>query len=719
MASPRKCIGGGAPIALLMSAVTVWLVAYAMGLTSLNLPTKLLWAKIEYVGIVTVPLGLIVFAIWHTRHQDWHTRHQDWLTVNRLLLLAIIPTVTLALVWTNEEHGLIWARYSAHRVDSLMFMDKTYGAGFWVHLAYDYVIMTVASIMLIRWALVSNRAFRRQAAALLIAVAAPWLGNTIYLSGRSPVEDLDLTPIAFTVSGLMLAVAVFRFRLLDVTPMARVAVMEGMHDGLVVLDGLHRIADMNPAAERILGVAFRDVLGRKASEVLPARSGMLRLWGEDTEEHLETALEEDDQERRFDITATPLRDGRGATMGRIIVFRDVTEHRQTEEARISLEEQLRESQRIEALGRLAGGVAHEFNNMLTPILAYASLSMNAISHDHPAQQYAQRIHESARRAATVVDQILAFAGRQHNQPRALELDSLVQSTTDMLGRLIGEDITLSAPATPGLGTIEVDPVHVEQLLVNMTINARDAMPDGGRLTIETANVTVDSVAGRQHAELDFGEYLRLTIRDTGVGIDEEIRGRIFEPFFTTKRVGESAGLGLALCHGIVKQSGGDIRVSSVPGHGTTFEVYFPRVERSAAETNVNHDWGGPPSGGKTILLVEDEPSVREVVAEMLREQGYAVLEAEDGRAALSMAKEHGSEEIHLLLTDVIMPVMGGIELAHTLKDSNPTIEVLFMTGYVDGNIIPRERFAADINVIRKPFASDELAHKVSEVLDKA
>jgi PAS domain S-box-containing protein len=389
---------------------------------------------------------------------------------------------------------------------------------------------------------------------------------------------------------------------------------------------------------------------------------------------------------------------------------DVTERR-------TLEQQLRQSQKMEAVGRLAGGIAHDFNNLLMVISGYCELLLDRIAPGESSLRApAQEIANAAGRATTLTRQLLAFSRKQMMMPKVFDLNSVVSENLRMLNRLIGEDIDLEMIPSDDLGLVKADPGQIEQVIMNLAVNARDAMPKGGKLTIETTNVTLDESYARHHAPVEPGEYVMLAMSDTGAGMDAETQTHIFEPFYTTKQKG--TGLGLSTVYGIVKQSGGYIWVYSEAGKGTTFKIYLPRVSEAGEPTAPAVVAQAPANarGHETILLVEDEATVRQLALECLKLQGYNVLEAPEGGAALLLAQTHGGP-IHLLLTDVIMPGMTGRELANQLTRSRPGMKVLYMSGYTENAIGHNGTLDAGVMLLQKPFSLPTLRAKVREVLD--
>ena len=393
-----------------------------------------------------------------------------------------------------------------------------------------------------------------------------------------------------------------------------------------------------------------------------------------------------------------------------IFMEDVTETRM-------LELQLRQAQKMEAIGRLAGGIAHDFNNLLMVISGYSEFLLERLGPDPRLRAPAQEISNATQRATSLTRQLLAFSRKQMLAPKVLDLNEMVAENLKMLTRMIGEDIDLVMVPGPGLGAVRADPGQIDQVIMNLAVNARDAMPQGGKLTIETANVALDESFARTHAPLTAGEYVMLAISDTGVGMDSETQSRIFEPFFTTKGA-KGTGLGLSTVYGIVKQSGGFIFVDSQPQRGTAFRAYFPRVDGRDEVAAVQESTGLPRAdrGQETILLVEDETNLRRLARQYLETQGYKILEAEDGAAALQIVDGYAGA-IDLLLTDIIMPGVNGRELAEHVTQLLPNVRVLYMSGYTENAVGHDGTLDAGINLLQKPFSLPALKDRVREVLD--
>lgn len=401
-----------------------------------------------------------------------------------------------------------------------------------------------------------------------------------------------------------------------------------------------------------------------------------------------------------------------AVTGSVVNARDITQRRQ-------LEEQLHHSQKMESIGRLAGGVAHDFNNLLTVILGYTNLMLLGMDGQQDANtDKLQEIHKAAERAAGLTHQLLAFSRRQILQPRVLDFNAVIENLEKMIRRLIGEDIDLSVSLQPGLGRVKIDPGQMEQVLMNLVINARDAMPDGGRLIIRTEDVELDETAIRWPLDLKPGPYVALTVVDTGVGMDAATASRIFEPFFTTKERGKGTGLGLATAYGVVTQSEGSLVVESEPGKGTTFRIYLPQVVEEFASAEGLEPAIDSSRGTETILILEDEKAVRTLVRDVLELYGYTVLEAYSTEDALDMAEDYGGI-IHLFVTDVILPRMSGRDVAEKISLTHPEVKVLFMSGYTDTTIFRHGVLDPGMAFLQKPFTPEVLVYKVRDVLNGA
>jgi two-component system cell cycle sensor histidine kinase/response regulator CckA len=496
--------------------------------------------------------------------------------------------------------------------------------------------------------------------------------------------------------------------------------------GYMELDSQGRITHVNRTELDLLGYSAEEMLGLPVwnfivEEEMARQSVTAKLAGAISLGHgfERTFRRKDGTTLPFLIEETFNRDAEGNVKGINTTHQDITERKRAEKEMADLQEQLRQSQKMEAVGRLAGGVAHDFNNLLTTIKGFADLSLLDLDEGNPVWANLKEIEKASERAADLIRHLLAFSRRQILQTKVLDLNSLLLNLEKLLHRILGEDVELMSVLAQDLGRVRVDPGQMEQVVMNLAVNARDAMPSGGKLTIETANVELDEPYAHSHIAVSPGRYVELSVSDTGVGMSREVTEKIFEPFFTTKEKGKGTGLGLSTIYGTVKQSGGNIWVYSEPGQGATFKIYLPRVEEELdGVMQLHHDADSYPKGSETILLVEDEAPVRDLAVRLLNQQGYTVWEAANGKEALRIVHEHAGEKIHLLLTDVVMPQVGGKVLAERLKISMPDLKVLFTSGYTDEAIVHHGVLAAGINFLQKPFSLAILTQKVREVLDK-
>jgi two-component system cell cycle sensor histidine kinase/response regulator CckA len=490
------------------------------------------------------------------------------------------------------------------------------------------------------------------------------------------------------------------------------ALFENALDAVLIANDQGAYVDANPAACNLLGVSYNEVIGRTINDFTEndnpvEASRMLEQFLKEGTLRGELRLRRPDGslvEVDFSATANFL-PGR-----HLALLRDVTERRK-------LEEQFRQSQKLKSVGMLAGGIAHDFNNLLTVMTGYSELTLRRLDKVDPLARNVEEIKKAAERAASLTRQLLAFSRKQVLQPKVLDLNSVIVNIEKMLGRLVGEDMELRTSPGVGLGKVKADPGQVEQVILNLVVNARDAMPKGGKITIETANIYLDEAYARRHIAVQPGWYVMLAVTDTGQGMDAETQKYIFEPFFTTKEQGKGTGLGLSTVYGIVKQSGGNLWVYSEVGVGTSFKIYLPLIDEQVTKPDANVARPESAAGTETILLAEDEEMVRNLARESLKMHGYTVLEAANAGEALLICQQYKGR-IDLLLTDVVMPRVSGRELAEQLVGLRPDMRVLYMSGYPDQAIVHHGILDEAIAFIGKPFTPDALALKVVEVLQQ-
>ena len=536
------------------------------------------------------------------------------------------------------------------------------------------------------------------------AVALAWL----FLSGTTPLRAVPSRLCAFVVIASLIAWVTAAWR---ESRRMLAGTLASIGDAVVVTDKHGRITFLNPVAESLTGWTAAEARGKAAEDVLrlldantrqtidnPLTRALVDRTVVTAPEHI-VLISRSGTEVSIEHNAAPVRGRSRQARGAILVFRDIGKRRQ-------LEEQSTHAQKMEAVGRLAGGVSGDFNNMLTVISGYAEL----LRADHPAgtpsRKFVDEIIYAGERAAVLTRHLLAFSRGLAAQPRVLDLNALIKNIDPMLRRLLGQNIELTLMPGPGLGRVNADPSHMEQVLVNLASNAREAMPAGGKLVIETANADLDEAGGAPPG-VHPGAYVMLAVSDTGVGMDAETRSRLFEPFFTTKAPGKGSGLGLATVYGAIKQAEGQVTVYSQPNCGTIFEIYLPRVSEKAAEEVRK----GSAKGSETILVVDDEEGVRKLCGAILQANGYDALEAASASTALAAFEKNG-HKIDLVLTDVVMAQMGGFELGRQLRERKPGLKVLYMSGYPEHAVD-----AAASAFLHKPFTPDALLGKVREVLD--
>jgi hypothetical protein len=552
---------------------------------------------------------------------------------------------------------------------------------------------------------------------------------------KKPFDSIEVVQLAHALSGKWLAARQAEVRMADLDRMVAKRtealreseeryrlISENTADVIWLLDvDSGRFTYVSPGVRQLLGYApeeiltmgFRDVVTPESRQYAASRLTEVLAAFAAGDESVRTQTHQVDQVRkngsivRTEIVATLLPNPRGSVGEILGVTRDITE-------RIQAEARLMQAQKMESVGRLAGGVAHDFNNLLTVINGYSQMLLAKLREGDPMRDNLEEIHKAGQRAAALTQQLLAFSRKQVLQPRLLDCNRVVAEMRPMLERLVGEDVEVLVELHPEATTIRADPHQLEQVLMNLVVNSRDAMPDGGKLLIETAVVECGASDAPLAPGAQVGSYVMLAVSDTGVGMNEETRRHIFEPFFTTKEVGKGTGLGLSMIQGIVEQSGGSIEVKSAPGCGTTFTIYLPRVEDAPSDRG--KPGAVPPMGGKeNVLVVEDQPEVRKYAAAALQAYGYRVIQAENAGEALALC-ERESERIDLILTDVVMPNISGKELANRLEQRWPGIKVLFMSGYTDNAIMQNGVLEEGAEFIQKPFSPDQLATKVREVL---
>jgi two-component system cell cycle sensor histidine kinase/response regulator CckA len=611
--------------------------------------------------------------------------------------------------------------------------------------------LTVISLVVIVAVLLANiasnryliaRRVRKPFNAILAAIRNISEGNYETLIEPTPYRDVNVLVSLFNDMAGKIHQKNREQKKIEETLLAErqylVDIIDFLPDATFIIDTERRLVAWNRAAESMTGVKREELLGKGDyayavpffGERRPILIDLLDSPDEEKEKYYKyiqrsgTALYAESFVQHLNsgrgahlwAVAAHLYDSHGTSTGAIELIRDVTEYKRAEEEKLQLNVQLLQAQKLESVGRLAGGMAHDFNNMLSAIIGHAELALMKNAASEPTHPDLEAIRETAFRSADLVRQLLAFARKQTVAPKVLDLNRNVARTLSMLRRMIGEDIDLAWRPGTGLWPVKIDPSQIDQLLANLCINARDAISGVGRVTIETANVTFDEAHCSVHPDCLCGEYVMLSVGDDGCGMDKGALDQIFEPFFTTKEAGKGTGLGLATVYGIVKQNEGFINVNSEPGKGSTFKLYLPRCVEETAEPMTASAAEVPNARGETVLLVEDEAAILTVVQAMLEKLGYRVLPAATPSEALRQAEAH-ADEIQLLITDVVMPEMNGRELAKLIDDIKPGLKCLFTSGYMDDVIATRGVLHAGVHFLQKPFSTKDLAAKVRQALE--
>ena len=839
-------------LGLVSIAGAIWAWTTALQLASGTLEYAVVFHKLAFIGIDTLGVAWVAFAAIYSGREKW-------VTPDRLGVFLFLPALTQVLVWTSQYHTLVWKALTLNPAGSYMVLHESPGPWWWVDTAYSYVLIVIGIVLLASMFIREPGIYRRQVAALLVAVLVPLAADAIYTLSLSKSEPVNVTPALFAWVGLVLYWGFTRYHLLDVAPAAREFVVRNMGDSLVVTDTGDRVVYLNPAAETLLGKQLGAVAGKAVTEVMADCPGLLaaREFGEDT---LSGRPRECEYGGRFyDGRVSALRDSRDRVRGSILVLRDSTDRRKAElaleeahreldarvqartaelrtaneelsrgrarlahllssspaviysceprglfsvgfvgdnlesqlgyraesvvgnpdfwtehlhpedmdiltsraeiltkghasyeyrllsedgtyrwihdEARLvkdregnpveligswldvtdrkRMEERLGQSSKMEAVGLLAGGIAHDFNTLLTAIGGYAELVQIGLLEDDPAQSHMREVRQAVDRAVALTRQLLAFSRKQVLKPRVVNLNTVVQSTEEMFVRLIGERIEFSTELAPDLGVVRADPGQIEQVCMNLVVNARDAMPEGGRLVVGTENVEVDSWPTGPYEGVPSGSYVVLYVSDTGGGIPEDVIPHLFEPFFTTKGEG-GTGLGLSTVYGIVGQSGGRVTVQSAVGRGTTFRMLLPRLQ-GEIETEAPAVLAPVERlvGSETLLVVEDEEAVRSLVTRALRSHGFQVREADGAEAAMEIIEQHGPPD--LLVTDVVMPLISGPVFVRRLRERYPELRVLYISGYAQDKLDEILR-VSDVPLLEKPFTIDALVSAVRAAL---
>ena len=699
LAAPRRSANSAAyAFSVLMAFVTANIAVSFFLLGSKDLETFLFWVRVSFLGggIGVAWLAFVLLYIGCEKRR----------VIPLTLVLAIEPIAVFVLAWFNDVHHLLWTS-AIVRVPAgpgvMLSIDSSFGPLFWVWIAYLYTLLLVGFVLLVSHIARSAPIYHGQCLAVVIALAVPWTANALFVIKATPIRHVDLTPFAFAVSGICLFHAFYRSRFLETIPITRSEILDSNPNGIIVLDGHGRIADLNRTAVSILGRGEDLLLARNGVEVLPALASAVE--GRDTE----LTLRRGDVDRYYSMHTALVGNG----SGRLVFLADITEQKQ-------LSDRLMQARKMDALGLMAGGIAHDFNNLLTGITGNLSIMREQMGSSPELDELLGQTEQAARRAADLTRNLLTFSRNANSTCSVTDLNDLVRTTLQLMTGSIPRGITVNQDLHPDLWNVLIDPVQMSQLIMNLIINGLDAMHDHGILSLRTDNVVIDHAFVAGHPDARVGEYVMLAVGDTGDGIPSDIRPHIFEPFFTTKPVGRGTGLGLSVAYGAARQGSGWIIVDTAAGSGSTFSTYLPRcLEKLTSPGEQKQIAHTTKMCRETILVVDDEQMILRLTKRMLEHMGYTVLTAPDGPSALAIAADNPAA-IDLVILDMTMPDMTGDQVLWRLRSLNFTSPILVSSGYALAGGMQQllETPGGANGFLPKPYDMGTLLDTVRSILDE-
>jgi signal transduction histidine kinase/CheY-like chemotaxis protein len=697
----RRQVEGGRPLALMLLAAAFWAFCDALELQATSVDAKRTISQVQYLGVVLAAPFFFhaAFAL---------SRRESRLTTPILWAIWTVPLCTLAVAWTSKWHMWLWRAITIVGDGSNRGIYH-YGWWFWILTTHHYVLLSMGTLVLLSGARRVTRPFRGPLVLVVLAVLLPWLGNIAYVFKLGPWPGLNWLSVSISISGMLLGWSVLRGGLFDLLPRAREALVDHMTDSVIVLDRFDRILFFNRAARNMLELG-------EATCYLPEA---IRLG------HLENPLLESGQcevlfeghegARWLEVRANPIRDRWGDVAGQVVVVHDISAHKRAEKERQRLEAQLRQAQKLEALGTLAGGIAHEFNNILGIIIGNIDLARQDVDAGHPAQESLAEMSKASHRARDLVQQILAFSRQRADAPKLIELSTVVDESVRLLSATLPTAVEIHTHVDTACPEVRADGTEVHEAIMNLGANAWQAMEeDGGRLDISVETVEVDAELASANADLRPGRYVRLSVIDNGKGMDASTLARIFDPFFTTKAPGKGTGLGLAVVYGIIKNHEGAITVDSQPGQGTSVHLYFPAVE-AKTETPCGGDLMLPRGSGQRILYLDDEPSLVRLAKQTLEGLGYEVSAFTQPAQALAVFRANPAR-FNLVVTDFNMPGISGTQVAAELLSLRPDLKVMLTSGSISTDVQATVDTLGIHQVMFKPYTTRQMAQAVSRLL---
>ena len=698
-------------VAMLLAGAA-WDTAYALELSSTTLQAKILWSKLQYVGIAFIPAVWLIYVLHYTGHDERTVRWGK-------ILLGTLSGVEILIVLTSDLHGIMWSEMTlgarSYLGDTYPDLIKTPAPGYWFFALYFGVAVLISVYLLLRMSRRARPFYRWQIFLLLGAIAL-----NAAVGVPEAIGDVYPERMALVFTGCCLAImwSLSYLNRGDLVAVSRRLILENIPDPVMVLDASNCLVSLNPACERLIGSDASQAIWQPVEQAWPTWSAEVGALEQAIEIRQEITLAVEGEQRVFDTRISPLIDWRDRLVSRIAVMRDVTEHKQAEKDKEALQAQLLQARKMEAIGTLAGGIAHDFNNLLTAIQGNTTLVKNAVDPQSACYEDLQEIELACMRATRLTRQLLLFSRKQPIRPISLYPNATVLELIDMLERLIGEDITIITDLAPDVWPVRADKGGLEQVVINLVVNARDAMPYGGEIVVQTENTILDELYCQEVPEARPGNFVCLTVNDAGTGMSQEVMAHLFEPFFSTKDAEQGTGLGLAVVYGIVQQHEGWIEVYSEIEQGTTFQVYLPAdpeetVEDTSDREPLIHKLQGQ---GERILLVEDDKSVLDFAARVLAQNGYTVLTAGDTKEALRIL-EAESWHFDLVFSDVVLPDRSGLSLTDDIVAHGTPMRILLSSGYTGQRSrweIIRQR---GISFLQKPYTLAQLLSAIREATD--